>query len=237
MIRSARTRRHTFRPRLDALEDRQLLSAGDLDTATFNAPNGFVLTPFTQTSKGKTTTSGQAWAVQIQSDGKIVAAGWAFGDFALARYNSDGSLDTTFGSGGKVLTAFNKSQGARGSDLVIQPDGKILVAGYSDQGTGRGPNDDFAVAQLQRRRDPGHHLRPRPQRHGHDGFRWRRAGPVDRPPARREGPRRGLDGGLALFLADWGVQVRPRSLHSERDAGLHVRFGREGDHGYHPRWW
>jgi uncharacterized delta-60 repeat protein len=142
-----RTRRHTFRPRLDALEDRQLLSAGALDTATFNPPNGFVVTPFTQTSKGTTTTSGQAWAVQVQSDGKIVAAGWAFGDFALARYNSDGTLDTTFGSGGKVLTAFNKSQGARGYDLVIQPDGKILVAGYSDQGTGRGSNDDFAVAR------------------------------------------------------------------------------------------
>lgn len=147
MTRSARTRRHTFRPRLYALEDRQLLSAGALDTATFNPPNGFVVTPFTQTSKGTTTTSGQSWAVQVQSDGKIVTAGWAFGDFALARYNANGSLDTTFGSGGKVLTAFNNSSEARGYDLVIQPDGKILVAGYAKFVTRKMVDDDFAIAR------------------------------------------------------------------------------------------
>src|SRR5689334_13704437 len=73
---TTRIRRHTFRPRLDALEERQLLSAGDLDIANFNPPNGYVLTPFT--SKGSYSTYGEAHAVQIQSDGKIVAAGVGF---------------------------------------------------------------------------------------------------------------------------------------------------------------
>jgi uncharacterized delta-60 repeat protein len=148
MIRSARTRRHTFRPRVDALEERQLLSAGALDTGTFNPPNGFVLTAFTQTSKGTTTTSGEAWAVQVQSDGKTVAAGSAFEDFALTRYNPAATLDSTFGSGGKALTAFNSSLGAQANDLVIQADGKILAAGYSDQQVkGHTPGYDFAVAR------------------------------------------------------------------------------------------
>ena len=45
-----------------------------------------------------------AHAVAIQPNGKIVVAGNAGSDFALARYNADGSLDSSFGSGGKVVT-------------------------------------------------------------------------------------------------------------------------------------
>ncbi|MCZ7624563.1 MAG: delta-60 repeat domain-containing protein [Candidatus Methylomirabilis sp.] len=79
-----------------------------------------------------------ARALVLQPDGKLVAAGVAdanFGtpDFALARYNADGSLDTTFGTGGKVTTDFG---GLFGNDdaraLVIQPDGKLVAAGVSD---------------------------------------------------------------------------------------------------------
>ena len=74
---------------------------------------------------------GGALAVALQSDGKIVAAGIGFGgsdsDFALARFNSDGSLDTTFGTGGRVLTDFGSSEGANA--IAIQPDGKILAGG------------------------------------------------------------------------------------------------------------
>src|SRR5437762_14381587 len=48
-------------------------------------------------------------AAVIQSDGKILVAGWSDdnidADFAVARYNSDGTLDNTFGSGGKATTA------------------------------------------------------------------------------------------------------------------------------------
>jgi len=76
----------------------------------------------------------RGFAVAIQPDGKIVAAGTATTaqggyDFGLARYNADGTVDTSFGSGGKVTTDFNG-----GEDVIfaiaIQPDGKIAAAGY-----------------------------------------------------------------------------------------------------------
>ena len=81
---------------------------------------------------GATAINDHASAVAMQSDGKIVAAGDSYNDsngwsFALVRYNSNGSLDTTFGTGGKVLT--NIGAGVR--DIVIQGDGKIVAAGYS----------------------------------------------------------------------------------------------------------
>src|SRR4051794_40789031 len=112
MTRSARPRtvntlRHKFRPRLDALEERQLLAAGALDTATFNPPKGYVLG-----------TSGNAyWGVRVQSsDGKIVAAGGTGSSFMLTRYNPNGSLDSTFGSGGVVQTSFGSSSQSRDLD-------------------------------------------------------------------------------------------------------------------------
>ncbi len=72
-------------------------------------------------------------AVAVQADGKIVVAGTAFtgtDDFALARYNGDGSLDSSFGSGGKVTTGFPGGT-TFAADLAIQPDGKIIVVGGS----------------------------------------------------------------------------------------------------------
>jgi uncharacterized delta-60 repeat protein len=100
-------------------------SDGTLDT-TFGSV-GLVTTSFEDGG-------GIVSAVDIQSDGKIVAAGHAWGgssdDFALARYNSDGTLDASFGSGGKVTTAF-ESWGASVSAVVIQGDGKIVAAGYA----------------------------------------------------------------------------------------------------------
>ena len=92
---------------------------------------------------GKTTTdfSGVdvAQAMAIQSDGKIVLAGRALGsgqgfDFAVARYNLNGSLDMTFGAGGKVQTDFN-AQDDRANAISIQRDGKIVVAGAASQKT------------------------------------------------------------------------------------------------------
>ena len=67
--------------------------------------------------------------MKIQSDGKIVAVGSSASAFALARYNTDGSLDVSFGTGGKVLTYFNINTGAYAA--AIQADGKIVVAGTS----------------------------------------------------------------------------------------------------------
>ncbi|MCB0156272.1 MAG: DUF11 domain-containing protein, partial [Anaerolineae bacterium] len=67
----------------------------------------------------------------LQPDGKIVAVGENSVnnyDFAVARYNSDGSLDSSFGGDGKVTTDFGRVD--IGTDVAIQPDGKIVVAGY-----------------------------------------------------------------------------------------------------------
>jgi uncharacterized delta-60 repeat protein len=77
--------------------------------------------------------SDSASAVAVEPDGRIVAAGTdGAGDFALARYNANGSLDTSFGSGGKVTTDFGGSDAA--SAVAIQPDGRIVAAGRSGAG-------------------------------------------------------------------------------------------------------
>lgn len=91
-------------------------------------------------SRGKTSTdfigkNDEAYAVALQSDGKIVAAGTSInsdGDpvFALARYNPDSTLDTSFGVGGKVID----DAGLYAFALLIQPDGKIIAGGRSSEG-------------------------------------------------------------------------------------------------------
>jgi uncharacterized delta-60 repeat protein len=110
---------------------------GSLD-ATFGS-GGKVLTPV-----GSSTD--QAYSVALQPDGKIVVAGYAYGsngyDFAVTRYNANGSLDATFGSGGKVLTPVGSSHDYAYS-VALQPDGKIVVAGYANGSN----SDDFAVTR------------------------------------------------------------------------------------------
>jgi uncharacterized delta-60 repeat protein len=78
----------------------------------------------------------QASSVALQSDGSILAAGNAYTSankayLAVARFTSLGVLDGTFGSGGFVTTDFASfgAVGAVANDMVLQPDGKILVAG------------------------------------------------------------------------------------------------------------
>jgi uncharacterized delta-60 repeat protein len=74
---------------------------------------------------------------RIQSDGKILLASKSitadFYDFALVRYNVDGSLDTSFGTGGKVTTPIGVNWD-EGRGLAIQPDGRIVLAGFSEPG-------------------------------------------------------------------------------------------------------
>jgi len=104
-------------------------------------------------SDGKVTTAigssrDRAYAVTIQSDGKIIAAGESDDgsgyDFALVRYTTDGSLDATFDSDGKVITSMSSAAFEAVYSLAIQPDGKIVAAGYSQVSGG---NDDFALAR------------------------------------------------------------------------------------------
>lgn len=83
-----------------------------------------------------------ASSVLLQADGKIVAAGgtrrmWQLGssDFALARYLTDGALDRSFGVGGRVITPISTADD-HAFDLAVQPDGKLVAAGWSFQGGG-----------------------------------------------------------------------------------------------------
>jgi uncharacterized delta-60 repeat protein len=100
-------------------------TAGDLDP-TFGA-SGIVTTNLGGDEAAN--------AVALQADGRIVVAGETttgstFGDFAVARYETDGTLDSTFGAGGTAVgDLFSIPAGAR--DVVIQPDGKILAAGHA----------------------------------------------------------------------------------------------------------
>ena len=113
-------------------------SDGTADT-TFN---GIVTTDFFAGS------SDAAYAVALQPDGKIVLAGTSgpgWSDFAVARYNSDGSPDTNFAGDGATTTDFNRSLDI-GRAVAIQPDGRIIVAGSSQASFGGFPID-FAVAR------------------------------------------------------------------------------------------
>ncbi|HEY6188831.1 MAG TPA: Calx-beta domain-containing protein, partial [Pyrinomonadaceae bacterium] len=95
-------------------------------------------------------------ALILQPDQKIVVAGVAFtGDtstgkegssFALARYNPDGSLDTSFGTGGKVLTNF-PDRFSLARDVLFLPDWKLVVAGKTMSKIPNTIADDFALAR------------------------------------------------------------------------------------------
>ena len=85
-------------------------------------------------------------SVTVQTDGKILVAGYSYNgssyDFALVRYNMDGSLDTNFDGDGRLTTAIGTSE-AYGESVTVQADGKILVAGYSSNGS----SYDFALVR------------------------------------------------------------------------------------------
>jgi len=108
-------------------------NAGDLDT-TFGT-NGIVITDFSYTDIAK--------AITIQTDGKIILAGTSNNNFALVRYNTDGSLDTSFSGDGKVTTDFASGGIDSANSILYMPDGKIVVAGTSNQGG----QDLFALAR------------------------------------------------------------------------------------------
>jgi len=90
-------------------------------------------------------------SIAFQADGKIVAAGYSavsLGpdfDFAVARYNANGSQDTTFGSSGKVTTSFGTDDD-RAFAVAVQADGKIVAAGYSGSSSAAGTRN-FVLAR------------------------------------------------------------------------------------------
>jgi uncharacterized delta-60 repeat protein len=106
----------------------RLNSDGSLDTSFGN--QGLIRTPFLATAA--------ASQIVVQSDGKIVLAGGGgvksgnlYGAFELARYNADGSLDTSFGQQGKVTTYFGRFQ-VSADALLLQANGELIVAGDTD---------------------------------------------------------------------------------------------------------
>ncbi len=88
---------------------------------------------------GKLTTGfgsqAEAFSVAIQNDGKIVAGGYMYNDstweFAIARYNTDGSIDSIFGGTGKIHMAIGSVDDEINA-VCIQSDGKIVAVGYSN---------------------------------------------------------------------------------------------------------
>ena len=103
-----------------------------LNVSAVNDAPTFVVGPGKFTTDFAAATAGTA----LQADGKIVILGT---DSSIARYNSDGTLDASFGSGGVVAAGAL----ADGVDLLIQPDGKILVAG-----TSTAFDSDFSVVRF-----------------------------------------------------------------------------------------
>ena len=109
---------------------------------------------------GKTTTGfgsdsdSQATAVALQADGKIVVVGMdGFGspfgsnyDFAIARYNPDGTLDTSFSGDGKQTAQLGNSDVANG--VAVQGNGKIVVVGANCNGVYPDVTCDFGLARL-----------------------------------------------------------------------------------------
>jgi uncharacterized delta-60 repeat protein len=136
--------------------DGKIVAAGQ---STFGGTVDFALARFNTNGTLDSTFSGNGWlttaigtgtdrsaGLALQNDGKIVVAGFSYNgandDFALARYNTDGTLDSTFDGDGKLTTAIGTGADVI-AGVVLQSDGKIVVAGSSFNGA----NDDFALAR------------------------------------------------------------------------------------------
>jgi uncharacterized delta-60 repeat protein len=132
---------------VEALESRRLLSAADALDPSF-AGGGLANVDFGQGVVGVATD------VAVQADGKTVVVGYTTGAthfFAVARFNFDGSLDTTFGSPaspGSTVTNIGNQDHAQALAVAIQGDGKILVAGEDFvERSFAFDGSDFAVAR------------------------------------------------------------------------------------------
>lgn len=113
--------------------------AGSLDPTFGNG--GKVITSIT-------TGQDKAYGVAIQNDGKIIVAGYSTSgitgkDFSVIRYNSDGSLDNSFGINGIVSTDLLIGSEDIAYSVALQTDGKIVLAGFCDNGS----NKDAALVR------------------------------------------------------------------------------------------
>lgn len=139
-----RTRRHRDTSPSECLEERILLSAVTLDT-TFGG-DGKVLTDIAPGNGLQE----QAWdIVAFQADGKSIVVGDANGrqrNMVAVRYNTDGSLDESFGIGGKAQINFGGSNDTFETAMSVAVDSqdRLVLAGYISGYR----NDDFAIARL-----------------------------------------------------------------------------------------
>ena len=107
--------------------------AGSLDTSF--GTNGKVITSINSGAD-------KAYSVAMQLDGKIVVGGMTTNastgqDFVCIRYNTDGSLDNSFASGGIFTNDVQLGSDDVVYSIVIQSDGKIILAGSSDDGSNK----------------------------------------------------------------------------------------------------
>jgi len=126
----------------------RLNADGSLDTS-FDGPGTPGNGKFLMSVAGSL--SAGAYAVAVQPDGKIVVGGTCSGKFCVARLNENGSFDTSFtGIGGTSAGHFAVTIGTSTdtfTGMALQPDGKIVLAGYCDDGTGNF-RSLFCVARL-----------------------------------------------------------------------------------------
>ncbi len=116
------------------------MSGTDVAVARYNAVDGSLDTGFDGDGKvttdfGTNTLDGAA-DLALQTDGRIVAAGISEADFGVARYNTNGSLDTGFGTGGKVHTDVSFGYFDTANAVALQSDGKIVVSGNTGDDRG-----------------------------------------------------------------------------------------------------
>jgi uncharacterized delta-60 repeat protein len=132
--------------------DGKIIGLGGMTLSRYNA-DGSLDSNFGTTGKIAVVANGGTLdamqAVALQSDGKILVAGSTAGangtdDFAILRYDSNGNIDSTFGTNGKVVTDFSGSTD-RAFSLLVQADGKIVVAGFATLNSGT--NQDVALAR------------------------------------------------------------------------------------------
>lgn len=145
------------------LADGKILAAGQTTTVAFGrmallrynsdgsldqtyGDNGVTITEFPVGPNG-VNGGVSAYALALQADGKAVLAGSyvdnSFSEFAVARFNTDGSLDTSFGNDGRLVTSTGSGD-ALALDVAVQTDGKIVAAGSFEASN---DNDNFALAR------------------------------------------------------------------------------------------